>query len=70
MGSNKITKDFAVPKELKLNDSGFNRYINKIKSICSNKHIDFIYKSYSPSDYAVKNRTTNKEELKIWLKEN
>jgi hypothetical protein len=70
MGSNRISERSAFPLETKLLDCGFNGYIMKIRKICMQKNIEFIFESYSPSDYAVKNGKTKKDELMLWLKTN
>ena len=70
MGVNRISKDSASPKEAKLMNLGFNGFLNKVRTICKQKNINFILDSYSPSDYAVKNGKTNKVDLNHWLKTN
>ncbi len=70
MGRNRITKDSANPKEAKHKDNGFSGFIKNIKKICTEKNIFFVLDSLSPSDYAVKNGKTKKEDLKVWLKSN
>jgi hypothetical protein len=68
MGVNRISEESTNPKEAKLLDSGFNGFIKKVRKICKQKNIDFILESYSPSDYAVKNGKTKKDDLILWLK--
>ena len=67
MGKNRIKPNKVNPAEKNLNGQGFNDYINKIKSICDEKRIDFDYESLSPSDYAIKTGKVTKEELRLWL---
>lgn len=70
LGKTKINEASIYPKEAKLKKLGFSGFMNEIISLCERRNIEFVYKSYSPSDYAVKNGSTNREELKKFLQEN
>jgi hypothetical protein len=70
MGSNRITESKSSPREKKLQEYGFEGFVNNIKSICNRKNIKFIYETYSPSDYAIKNGTVRQSDLIDWLKSN
>jgi len=67
MGENRITEFEVKPKELKLNENGFSSFFDQVKSICHLKGIQIIYESWSPSNYAVKNGSTSKENLRNWI---
>lgn len=70
MGVNTIYENGTNPKEKKSGKSGFLCYIETIKEICIQKGITFINESYSPSDYAIKTNKTDKNVLRLWLKDN
>lgn len=70
MGMNRINTQSTNPQEKRLGIQGFEGYINRIKTICSNRGIQFINQSYSPSEYAVKNGSTNIPEFTDFLREN
>ena len=70
MGVGRLSDMSANPKEKKLGDLGFQGFIDKIREICNRRKIDFLYESYSPSAYAVKNGYTDRLILKEWMKNN
>lgn len=70
MGNKRISDYSTNPKEKNKGKQGFVAYINTIKDICTEKNISFVKETYSPSNYAVNNGSTNIEELKRWLKIN
>lgn len=70
MGETRIFPTGTKPKEHKLGSNGLNGFVNRVSKICREKGIEFVLKSISPSDYAVKNGSTNLFELSNWLKQN
>lgn len=68
MGNNRINEKSINPKEKQLGNIGFSGFMTDIINVCNERNIEFIYNSYSPSDYAVKNGKTSKEDLDIFLK--
>lgn len=70
MGENRINQNGIYPTEYRLREKGFKEFIINIIKICNQKNIDFIIESYSPSDYAVKNGSTDIDILRKWLKDN
>jgi hypothetical protein len=69
MGNERISHRSTKPKEDGLGINGFGEYIGKIKSICENRNIRFIDQTFSPSEYAVKNKSTSTSEFADFLKE-
>lgn len=67
MGNSRIDTQLTNPRERGLGIQGFEGYINRIKTICSNRGIQFINQSHSPSEYAVKNCSTNIPEFADFL---
>lgn len=68
MGDNRINACSISPGEKSLGQSGFSGFMNKIIQNCKEKNIEFVYMSYSPSDYAVKTGKTKREELENFYK--
>lgn len=69
MGNNRIGDTFVSPKEKRLNNLGFGGFIQSVKEICHQRNIEFVKKSYSPSDYAIKNGNTTRENLRYFLRQ-
>jgi hypothetical protein len=69
MGNSRIDFQLTSPRERRLGVQGFEGFINRIKTICSNRNIQFINQSYSPSAYAVRNGNTNIPEFVDFLRE-
>ncbi len=69
MGNSRIDNQLTNPREKRLGIQGFEGYINRIKAICSNREIQFINQSFSPSAYAVRNGMTNIPEFADFLRE-
>lgn len=69
MGVNRLSYKKAKPKEKVLNEIGFEGYINQILQICQDKNIEFIFESFSPSDYAIKSGKVNRFELEGFLRD-
>lgn len=67
MGNSRIDTQLTNPRERGLGIQGFEGYINRIKTICSNREIQFINQSFSPSAYAVRNGQTNIPEFADFL---
>ncbi len=69
MGNNRIGANYYKPKEKKLEATGFGFFMETVVAICNKRKIDFVTASLSPSGYAVNNKRTSKEELKVFLTE-
>jgi UDP-N-acetylmuramoylalanine-D-glutamate ligase len=69
MGNSRIDFQLTSPRERRLGVQGFEGFINRIKTICSNRNIQFINQSFSPSAYAVRNGNTNIPEFVDFLRE-
>jgi hypothetical protein len=69
MGNSRIDFQLISPREGRLGVHGFEGFINRIKTICSNRNIQFVNQSYSPSAYAVRNGNTNIPEFVNFLSE-
>jgi len=68
IGNNRIVTPLDVsPKEKKLGIDGLGGFMAAIKQKCDERGIQFITQSYSPSGYAVRNGSTNIEDLDKWL---
>lgn len=70
MGNQRISSNSVNPKEKQKGINGFSGYIQVIKEICAEHNITFVEESYSPSNYAVKNKSTDINDLMRWLKTN
>ena len=68
MGNITISTDLKTnPVEKIKNNEGLQGYINSINMICEEREIDFIKKSYSPSQYAIKTKKVTIEDLDNWI---
>ncbi len=55
MGYNRINNNSINPKEKKLKELGFYDFITAVINICKERKKTFVFESYSPSAYAVRN---------------
>jgi hypothetical protein len=69
MGNSRIDAQLTNPRERIPGIQGFEGFINRIKTTCSNRDIQFINQSYSPSAYAVRNGNTNIADFADFLRE-
>jgi hypothetical protein len=70
MGYDRIRSAKEIkPKEKSLGINGFGQYVNDIFQVCSNRHIEFVFETYSPSGYAVNSKKTDISKLDSWVRE-
>lgn len=69
MGVRKIkNKELIYPDERNPNQISFRKFMMEIIETCERRGIEFVYYSLSPSGWAVNNNSTDKNDLKRWLK--